>query len=144
MKAIAPGKLILSGEHAVVYGKPALVTAINRNAQAIITPEAPDVIAFDLPDIKQNESFTLRAVRELTNRVAKNYRLFLNGDLGIRDVLHKPIDLFQFAFITVLDGLHLKLAEGLKIQMHSNIPIGCGMGSSAATILSTPFCWGQR
>ncbi|HBA85168.1 MAG TPA: mevalonate kinase [Verrucomicrobia bacterium] len=136
MKAVAPGKLILSGEHSVVYGKPALVTAINRNAQAIITPEAPDVIAFDLPDIKQNQSFTLRAVRELTNRVAKNYRLFLNGELGIRDVLHKPIDLFEFAFITVLDGLHLKLAEGLKIQMHSNIPIGCGMGSSAASILS--------
>jgi mevalonate kinase len=136
MKAIAPGKLILSGEHSVVYGKPALVTAINRNAQAIITPEAPDVIAFDLPDVKMNESFTLRAVRELTARVAKNYRMFLNGELGIRDVLHKPIDLFEFAFITILDGLHLKLAEGLKIQMHSNIPIGCGMGSSAASILS--------
>ncbi len=136
MKAIAPGKLILSGEHAVVYGKPALVTAINRNAQAIITPEAGDAISFDLPDIQQNGSFTLRAIREMASRVAKNYRLFLDGELGIREVLHKPLDLFEFAFITILDGLHLKVADGLKIQMHSNIPIGCGMGSSAASIVS--------
>jgi hypothetical protein len=51
-------------------------------------------------------------------------------------VLHKPIELFEFAFITLLDGLHLKFGDGLNIQTQSNIPIGCGMGSSAATILS--------
>jgi mevalonate kinase len=137
MKAIAPGKLILSGEHAVVYGKPALAMAVDRSAQAIVTPEASsDLVSFDLQDFRQADSFTLRALRELKNRVMKNYRLFLEGKLGIREVLHKPVELFQFAFITILDGLHLKVANGLKIQLHSNIPIGCGMGSSAATVLS--------
>lgn len=137
MKAIAPGKLILSGEHAVVYGKPALAMAVDRSAQAVITAEAAsDLVSIDLQDYREAESFTLRALRELKNRVMKNYRLFLEGHLSIREVLHKPIELFQFAFITILDGLHLKVADGLKIQLHSNIPIGCGMGSSAATVLS--------
>ncbi len=137
MKAIAPGKLILSGEHAVVYDKPAIAMAIDRSAQSVILPaDAGDEISFELQDLSQSESFTIRALRELKNRLAKNYHLFLEGKMGIRDVLYKPVELFQFAFITILDGLHLKIANGVKIQLHSNIPIGCGMGSSAATVLS--------
>ena len=136
MRAIAPGKLILSGEHAVVYGRPALAMAIDRCAQSTITLGAPDLVSFDLVDLKESDSFTLRALGELKTRVQRNYQLFLNGELGIRDVLHKPIELFEFAFITLLDGLHLKFSDGLNIQTQSNIPIGCGMGSSAATILS--------
>lgn len=137
MKAIAPGKLIISGEHAVVYGKPAIAMAVDRSAQSIILPDVDqEQISFELQDLQQQESFTVRALRELKKRILKNYHLFLEGKLGIREVLRKPIELFQFAFITILDGLHLKVANGLKIQLHSNIPIGCGMGSSAATVLS--------
>jgi mevalonate kinase len=138
MKAIAPGKLILSGEHAVVYGKPAIAMAVDRCAQAVVVPstEAGDTVAIDLQDLQQMESFTLRALRDLKGRLVKNYHQFLDGQLGIREVLHKPIELFQYAFITLLDALHLKVAGGVKIQLHSNIPIGCGMGSSAATVLS--------
>lgn len=137
MKAIAPGKLILSGEHSVVYGKPALAMAIDLNAQSTITPSGDDKVSIDLPDISERNSYTLRALRAFRQRVMKNYHLFLEGDLGIRDVLRKPVDLMEFGFIIMLDGLHLKLNEGLNLSMKSNIPIGCGLGSSAATILSS-------
>jgi mevalonate kinase len=136
MKAIAPGKLILSGEHAVVYDRPALAMAIDRSAQAVIQPTVSDHIAFALEDYNQEERFRMRAMREFQKRVKTNYDLFLSGELGIRDVLVKPIELMQFAFITILDGLHLKLEQGLEISMKSDIPIGCGLGSSAATVLS--------
>ena len=138
MKAIAPGKLILSGEHAVVYGRPALAMAIDRSAVAEVTPgaEGEDRVSIDLRDLLQRESYTILALRDFKNRVLKNYRMFLNGELGIREVLRKPVDLFQYAFIIVLDGLHLKLQNGLDIRLQSNIPMGCGLGSSAATILS--------
>jgi mevalonate kinase len=136
MIAIAPGKLILSGEHAVVYGRPALAMAIDRCAQSVIAPGVGERVSFKLLDLQQSDSFTLRALNELKIRLARNYQLFLEGRLGIREVLHKPIELFEFAFITLLDGLHLKFGEGIDIQTRSNIPIGCGMGSSAATVLS--------
>ncbi len=135
--AITPGKLILSGEHAVVYGKPALAMAIDLSARSEITPDESRNISFNLVDLDENERFTLLALRDFKKRVIKNYHFFLEGRLGIRDVLKKPVDLFQFAFIMLLDGLHLKLQHGLNIQLQSNIPIGCGLGSSAATVLST-------
>ncbi|MDZ4200365.1 MAG: mevalonate kinase [Kiritimatiellia bacterium] len=136
MKAIAPGKLILSGEHAAVYGKPALAMAIDRSAVAEIAPAADGQISFDLADIAATDSFTERALRDFRQRIQRNYREFLDGRMGIRDVLRKPIDLFEYAFIMVLDGMHLKLDQGLGVRLRSTIPIGCGLGSSAASILS--------
>src|SRR2546425_1590835 len=38
MAASAPGKLILFGEHAVVFGEPALATAINLRAEVYARP----------------------------------------------------------------------------------------------------------
>ena len=77
MKAIAPGKLILSGEHAVVYGRPSIAMAIDRSAEAVITPGAAgeDVVSFDLADLKQKESYTLRALRAFSERIRKRLRL---------------------------------------------------------------------
>lgn len=140
MKAIAPGKLILSGEHSVVYGRPALAMAVNRNAETLVTLDgAPGEVSFELPDLgPARESFTLRALRDFHDRVARSHREFLEGRLSIRDVLHKPVELFQYAYITLLDGLHLTVGGtgGVNVRMRSNIPIGCGMGSSAASIMS--------
>ncbi|HAS83991.1 MAG TPA: mevalonate kinase [Verrucomicrobia bacterium] len=136
MKAIAPGKLILSGEHAVVYGRPAVAMAIDLCAQTTINPVLGSDIAFSLHNFSQHESFKVRALREMAKRIQQNYSLFLNGELGIRDVLAKPVELLQFAFITLLDGLHLKIEQGIDIGLTSSIPIGCGLGSSAAAVLS--------
>lgn len=138
MKAIAPGKLILSGEHAVVYGRPALAMAVNRNAQTWVLPDGvAGEVSFGLPDLGAEEgSFTVRALRDFHGRLGKAYREFREGRLPIREVVKKPVELFQYAFVTILDGLHLKVKEGIHVETHSNIPIGCGMGSSAATIMS--------
>jgi len=136
MKAVAPGKLILSGEHSVVYGKPAIAMAIDRSAVFELTPQAGDKIYFDLPGCEDDQPFSLMALRDLKRRVEKKYHEFLKGDVGIRDVLAMPADLFRFAFINTLDGLHRQLDSGLYLKLRSSIPVGCGMGSSAATVLS--------
>ena len=136
MKAVAPGKLILSGEHAVVYGKPSVAMAIDRGVTATIESCDSGEVSFDLPDVNSRDSFSLMALQDFKRRAKANYLLFQEGKLGIRDVLLKPVDLFKFGFITVLDGLHCSLDSGVMIRLKSNMPVGSGMGSSAAAVLS--------
>lgn len=135
MRAVAPGKIILSGEHAVVYGAPAVGLAIDRNAVFELKPQAGQEIAFDL-NATDSSSFTLLALRDLKKRVERKYTQFQQGEIGIGYVLSAPADLFRFAFIHALDGLHRSLDAGLVMKLRSTIPMGCGMGSSAATVLS--------
>jgi mevalonate kinase len=135
MKAVSPGKLIISGEHSVVYGCPAISMAIDRSAVFELTAQKSRQISFDLAE-GQSESYTLLTLRDLKKRVERKYDQFLNGDIGISYVLAAPADLFRFAFIHALDSLHRSLDSGVIMKLRSTIPIGCGLGSSAATVLS--------
>ncbi|MCE5294881.1 MAG: mevalonate kinase [Chlamydiales bacterium] len=133
--ALAPAKIILTGEHSVVYGQPAIVTAVNRFAYAEILPGSTPDICVSLKDLKQKASSTIRALRILRERLLESYRLCLKGQLSIREVLHKPQELFQFALISLIDTFQMEIQKGFQINLHSDIPMGCGMGSSAATLV---------
>ncbi len=134
--AVAPAKIIITGEHSVVYGKPAIVTAVNRYAKAQILQGTSADISLTLGDLKQKASSTIRHLRILRERLLESYRLCLKGQLSIREVLQKPSELFQFALISLIDTFQMELQKGFHISLHSDIPIGCGMGSSAATVVS--------
>jgi mevalonate kinase len=136
MKVLAPGKLILSGEHAVVYGHPALAMAVNRYASATATPQVAPNVSFDLLDLAYQRCFSVSGLHSIKSRIKRKYQRFVRGDFKIRDVLRQPFELAQIAFTLFFEILNIKLTQGIKIRVESTIPIGCGMGSSAATILS--------
>lgn len=136
IKVHAPGKLILSGEHAVVYGQPALAMAINRYATATVTRDSLPQILFDLSDLAHSSHLSFNALRDLKDRIKRKYHRFIRGDFSIREVVQKPFELAQFALGVLAEALNLNIPHGVKIQVQSDIPMGCGMGSSAATIIS--------
>jgi mevalonate kinase len=135
-QAIAPGKLILSGEHAVVYGKPALVMAVNRYVTTTVLPRAKSDITFSFPNLMTERSLTVAELMQLKERIQNRYQAFLNGQLTIKEVLEEPVELVQFALSLLLDALHIQTLAGMHVTMQTDILIGCGMGSSAAALLS--------
>lgn len=136
VQSFAPAKIILSGEHSVVFGKPALACAVNRHAGVTIEGRYEKGIVFHLQDIKKTVLSTVSTLRRIKGRVADNFRRFSNGELSIRHVLTSPWEIFQYSLISILEACGIELEQGLHINFHSSIPIGCGMGSSAATAVS--------
>lgn len=136
LTATAPGKLILSGEHSIIYGQPAIAIAVDRMAEAKLIWRDHHSISFHLMNLSYTKEITLKRLRNLKHRIQKKYLRFLNGECTIGEVLQKSFELMQYVFIHLIDRLNINLPHGLEMKLNSNIPIGCGMGSSAATIAS--------
>ena len=49
--ASAPGKLVLFGEHAVVYGKPCIVTAVDQRLYVTVTKNGENAFHLSAPDL---------------------------------------------------------------------------------------------
>jgi len=103
--ASAPGKIILFGEHAVVYGRPALAVPVTQ-VQATVTVEAGAErgVWLEAPGI--------------------DLHCFLSAipaDHPLAAAVHH-----------VVAALGRSLPESLKITIHSTIPVASGLGSGAA------------
>ncbi|MCL2157642.1 MAG: mevalonate kinase [Methanobrevibacter sp.] len=112
--ASAPGKTILFGEHAVVYGEPAIAGAVNRRATVKIKKSTNDLSILKSEDLGfEVELDTKKGTYTLKKGKPGIIRYILESLSKGHD--HSPIE------------MDLSLA----------IPIGSGLGSSAAVTVAT-------
>jgi mevalonate kinase len=137
MKATAPGKIILSGEHAVVHGRPALVVAVDRCATARASLIDDDLIRVSFPGCFDPDSMPTAALPGLKKRLVENYQQFLIGEMAIHHVLGSPAELIFYAVMHLLDESGAVLHGGLDIELNTTLPLGAGMGTSAAVSAAT-------
>src|SRR3990167_2800657 len=121
MKVFAPGKLILSGEHAVLYNQSALAMAINRYVTATITQQTVPRILLDLSDLAHRSHLSFTTLKRIKERIKGKYHRFVQGEFSIREVLQKPVELAQFALSIFAEKWHLPLPHGVKIHIQSDI-----------------------
>jgi mevalonate kinase len=101
----APGKIILFGEHAVVYGRPALAVPVTQvHADVVILDSDRAGIWIDAPDVNLHAELNT-----------------LPSDHPLASVIH---NFFFLARVSPFPNLSIKIA--------STIPVASGLGSGAA------------
>ncbi|MCC7070679.1 MAG: mevalonate kinase [Deltaproteobacteria bacterium] len=107
----APGKVILFGEHAVVYGQPAIAGTIDRGIRVAVTQKDGRADAGHLEGpLFRSHSLGLRARPDPNGE----------GPEGLRKAL------------AVLVELYGERVKHLVLSAEGTIPAGAGLGSSAA------------
>jgi mevalonate kinase len=115
--ASAPAKIILLGEHFVVYGEPAIVLAIDRRAYATA-------------DYRKDKRLNFRSVNlNLAGYFENGIFKIEQGDEREARLKFEPVKL---AVEKVLQNYRKNV--GLDIEINSTIPVAAGLGSSAAVV----------
>jgi|SRR5579859_687388 len=108
--ASAPGKLLLFGDHAVVYGQPCIVTAVDQR----ISVEVENI---NVPEL-------IVAVPEYSKLIS---------DLGKGDV-PKNVAFLEMAYKIFLEKF--PQSDGVKVTTHSDFSSQFGFGSSSAVTVA--------
>jgi len=120
--ASAPGKVTLFGEHAVVYGYPALVVAINKRIYALAESRNDNIVKISARD--------LRVPGIIISYVGNE--VVLETDYG---AILPAIAYINKAIEVASEYLGIK--RGVNIEIKSEMPVGAGLGTSAAVAVST-------
>ena len=109
----APGKVILFGEHAVVHGKPAIAAALSHGLGAIVSSRSEGQARLHIP---------------------RWGRTGLLVDAGREEEMKS--DAIARAFLKALDLLEIPPSSSIDVTMDGELPLGVGLGSSAAFSVS--------
>lgn len=111
----APGKLMLFGEHAVLFGKPCIVTAVGQRMKATVELTEDPIFQLDAPDV-QIENYK-KPMDELGQGNIPKGAKFV--ETAIRNFTHARSDLARL--------------KGIKVTTKSEFNSQFGFGSSSAS-----------
>jgi len=112
----APGNLMLFGEHAVVYSRPCLVTAVDQRMKATV-------------EVLDTEEFQLEAPDVKVTGYKKSIKALGQGDIP------KGAKFVEIALKNIAEKR--QLVTGLKITTNSEFSSQFGFGSSSASTVCT-------
>ena len=118
--ASAPAKVILFGEHFVVFGEPAIVMAINQRARVKVTLRKDKRVRIASPDIGLAGTF--------------DKEKFI-VEQGSSKKARKELEPVKLAADKTSAKAESK--QDVSVRISSDIPVAAGLGSSAAVVAAT-------
>jgi mevalonate kinase len=115
--ASAPGKLMLFGEHAVVYGRPCIVTAVDQRIRVSVQKLTEKELQIEAPDVG-----------------ILNYKKNINK-IGHGNDIPKGVRFIEYAIKNFKNKFGLP--SGVKIETKSDFSSKFGFGSSSAATVAT-------
>lgn len=134
----APGKIILMGEHAVVYGRPAIIASVDGRSYIKLTPRNDSVIEIISEDLRISSSLDEQKIIGITDKANTNWQEYrrTSNIVVLKSITKDPVDYIAIIIGEALFYLKKNLPSGFSLTINSEIPIGSGMGSSAAIAVS--------
>jgi len=115
IKVSAPGKLMLFGDHAVVHGRPCIVTSVDQRMSVSLEKRNDNKIVLNAPDIN-----------------FKNYIVLVDN---LAKPQPKEASFVLRAISNFFERYNLK--SGLEIETKSDFSMEFGLGSSSAVTVAT-------
>jgi len=120
--ASAPGKVTLFGEHAIVYGYPAIVTAIGRRVWVTAESRSDDAVVIAALDLRVPGVVVTYRGSEVI--IGTDYGKTLSAVAYLRKAIEVTSD-------------YLGARGGVNLTVRSEMPVGAGLGTSAAVSVAT-------
>jgi mevalonate kinase len=130
-----PGKLILMGEHAAVYGHPALVAAVDPRMTVSLRLRRDRTVRIELPQLGHEGELDWHAIAERTAAAREKWTRWAEDPLRAAWAVPAsdgPSRLVELALGETASWLGMGSGPGLAIRLDSHLPPGAGLGSSAA------------
>jgi mevalonate kinase len=124
------------GEHAVVYGRPALAAAVDLRLTVRVSPAPAGAVQLDLPGLAHREDLSWQELRAYARRSRESWSEYSRAPEPERFRAVRgddPAHIVKAAFGEAVEFLGETAPPGISVIVESRLPVGSGFGSSAAT-----------
>ncbi len=144
VRAVCPGKIILMGEHAAVYGRPAVVATVGLTTEVVFESDAGKGVVADLVDLNQVFHWSSQEIIDHAEQARRRWNAYAAAPSAQR--LHRLMaggGAERFVQLALGEAVRAtgSAPNGLRMTLSSELPLGAGMGSSASVASAIVGAW---